>query len=116
VKAIVDAHYAKAKELMDRIAPGKLAGTTVAFGKDEDHAPLQAADFLAYEWRKEITERRKNPHGTRREYYSRIRDARSDKGVFLHHYNSDAVKTIRAVAGAGGSLIEAMWKHPTTET
>lgn len=114
VQAIVNEHYTEAKKVIDRLLPGKLPSTVVAFGNDEEHPPLQAADLFAYEWRKQITDKRLKPSAKRREHYGRMRDGRPIN-TQLHHFNAEAMRTIKASVPAGQSLTGAMLACPTTE-
>jgi hypothetical protein len=113
VKGTVNRYYADAKAVVDQILPGKLHGLEVSFGRDEDHPPLQAADFLVYEWRKYLTQVAGGTASPKRGYYRRLRQGRAANAQ-LHYYDSEAVRAIKARADAGESLIEAMWSFPTT--
>ena len=56
--------------------------TNLEFGADENHMPLQAADLLAYEWRKRISDARLRPGKAIRKSYERIRGIRSDGALW----------------------------------
>lgn len=114
VRDIVNKHYYESKQLVDAVFPGKLNDAVEAFGSDEANPPLQAADFFAYEWRKQTSEWSREPNRPRREYYGKLRDGRA-QNIQLHHYNADAIRTIRSKVDAGASLIDAMWNYPTVE-
>ncbi len=73
LRGIVDRFYYQAKELIDKAHPGKLANCALSFRSDETTMPLQAADFFAYEWRKRISDRVKEPHKKIRKSYARLR-------------------------------------------
>lgn len=69
--------YRESKKAIDRFNPGLLAASTIAFGNDKVHEPLQAADLLAYEFRKRVSDSRRTPDKPPRRSYQRIREARS---------------------------------------
>jgi hypothetical protein len=73
--------YGQAKKILDPIAPDHFE-SEIAFGFDQDHPGLQAADLLAYEWRKRISDARLKPHKAVRKSYERIRAARPDGALW----------------------------------
>ncbi len=114
VKNYVDRFYAPAKAAVNNLYPGKIHGAVVSFADDEDEGfePLQAADLLAYEWRRRITEKMTQPHKPVRKSYERLKSARPD-GIF-HHYNSAAVELIMEKFKHGAHFVQAMLDTPSS--
>ena len=63
------------------IAPDTIEGS-VRFAKDDDEPGLQAADLMAYEWRKRISDARHRPDKPVRKSYARIREARHEGALW----------------------------------
>ncbi len=61
--------------------------SSIAFDDDEKVIPLQAADLLAYEWRKRISDESSRPDKPIRKSYARIREARP-KGALWRYGRS----------------------------
>jgi hypothetical protein len=116
VKSYVDRFYQPAKTTINEAFPGKLHGDRVTFVNDEQEAcePLQAADLLAYEWRRRISDRVKEPEKRTRTSYRRIREARN-RDAALHHYNAEAMDRILAEMESGKHFVEAMRTCPSTD-
>jgi hypothetical protein len=57
---------------------------TIGFDSDESVIPLQAADLLAYEWRKRISDETERPEKAIRRSYARIRSARPDGALWRY--------------------------------
>lgn len=74
--------YRVVRERFDQEAPEYL--TTIGFRSDEDAPGLQAADLLAYEWRKRITDANLTPSKAVRRSYQRIREARPDGALWRY--------------------------------
>lgn len=72
----VNRYFYAAKTALNEIAPGKLLDDAVAFRADEFALPLQAADLLAYEWRKRTSDRIWSPGKATRRSYQRLKDGR----------------------------------------
>lgn len=75
--------HAKAKEVYDEIV-GEEYLSGIEFDDDTQMLPLQAADLLAYEWRKRITDAREKPDKPVRRSYQRIRDARPEGALWRY--------------------------------
>jgi hypothetical protein len=56
----------------------------IGFDSDESVIPLQAADLLAYEWRKRISDETDRPGKAVRKSYARIRAARPDGALWRY--------------------------------
>jgi hypothetical protein len=88
----------------------------IAFDSDERHAPLQAADFLAYEWRKRISDARQRPNKAVRKSWERIRAARSDGALWRYGRSmfDDALK-VDSVSGdqTWAYINSVLGKQPT---
>jgi hypothetical protein len=67
--------HREAKDYLDSRMPGAFK-SSIAFGRDQDHPPLQAADYFAYEWRKRITDARMTPAKRPRRSWARLRSER----------------------------------------
>lgn len=113
VKQHVDKFFYRAREIAERHLPGKFNGQVVAFGNDEHVEPLQAADLLAYEWRRRTSEKLTQPGNVARTSYRRIREGRT--GGALHHYNAAALAEIKRRADAGENYVQVMLDTTTTE-
>ena len=72
--------YTGIKSGLNRLVPDYL--TTIALGDDAKHPPLQAADLLAYEWRKRISDERRNKAG--RDVFQRLRASRSEGALWRY--------------------------------
>jgi hypothetical protein len=75
VKGRVQTHFNRAKEQLDKMPlyRGKLE--SCSFRDDRVAVPLQAADLLAYEVRRRVWERLRNPNAPVRNAYQRIKDS-----------------------------------------
>lgn len=115
VKPYVDRFYGPAKQAINSVIPGKIHGDVVGFGDDEEPGlePLQAADLIAYEWRKRVSQRVLDPTKGLRLPWRRIREARP-KGI-LRHYNARAVDQIVKEMGTGKYFVDAMLEAPSSE-
>jgi uncharacterized protein DUF3800 len=69
------------KKALNDIAPDTIEGS-VRFAKDDDEPGLQAADLMAYEWRKRISDARHRPDKPVRKSYARIREARHEGALW----------------------------------
>lgn len=58
--------------------------STIAFDDDKNVPPLQAADLLAYEWRKRISDETARPTKPIRKSYARIRAARNEGALWRY--------------------------------
>ena len=67
--------HAGAKQQFDKLA-GEEYLSSISFDDDRNVMPLQAADVLAYEWRKRISDETSHPEKPIRKSYARIREAR----------------------------------------
>lgn len=112
IVARVGASYKSVKAAVDEIMPGKFHATTVAFGDDEVHMPLQAADLMAYEWRRYISERITRPGKPTRMSYRRLRDCRPENSM-LQYYGPAAMEEAirRAQKNGYTSLLRSMWEQ-----
>ena len=74
--------------------------SSIAFDNDVTVTPLQAADLLAYEWRKRISDESARPDKPIRKSYARIRYARAE-GALLRYGRSlfDEAMQIDSIAG-----------------
>lgn len=115
VMKIVANMYTDVKKAVDGFMPGKIAGTKVGFGNDNDTPPLQAADLLAYEWRRYVSERVSKPEKVMRMSYRRLRDCRADNSM-LQYYNDAAMgqAIVRARENGYGDLLRSMWEQEFT--
>ena len=84
------------KKSLNDIAPDTLKGTP-RFAKDDEEPGLQAADLLAYEWRKRISDARLKPDKPVRKSYARI-EKRATR------------------APCGGSVGKCSTRHPRTNS
>jgi hypothetical protein len=76
--------WSRAKNVMNaRVGEEYLHGV-LSFGADEDVMGLQAADLLAYEWRKRITDGRHQPTKPVRRSYTRLRQSRPDGALWRY--------------------------------
>lgn len=104
--------YKMAKEHFD----GRL-GSVLAFGCDEKNTPLQAADFMAYEWRKRVSDSTHNPSKPVRTSYARIRQARSG-GVLWRYGRRIFDRVLREIDPTTGDQSRAwvdalLYERPT---
>lgn len=108
VKPYVDRLYYQVKAEVNKILPGKIHGAVVGFADDEDPEmqPLQAADLLAYEWRKRSSQRFLDPSKEDRKSWKRIREGRPDG--FLNHWDAQAVDAIVEKMSKGAHFVNAM--------
>lgn len=112
VMARVTTSYTSVKKGVNEILPGKLAGTTVAFGSDDDLPSLQAADLLAYEWRRYVSERVSKPEKAMRTSYKRLRDCRVDNSMLQYYDDAAMAEAImRARENGYTSLLRSMWEQ-----
>jgi hypothetical protein len=90
VMARVTTSYKGVKDAVNELMPGKLYGSVVAFGSDEAHPALQAADLMAYEWRRNVSEQISKPSKPPRRSYVRLRGCR-EKNSMLRYYDKGAM-------------------------
>lgn len=76
--------HSKAKEVFNR-SVGEEYLSCIGFDDDAKVPPLQAADLLAYEWRKRITDAREHPQRPVRSSYQRIREARPEQATLWRY-------------------------------
>ena len=69
------------KKALNDIAPNTLEGPPI-FATDDDESGLQAADLMAYEWRKRISDARQKPDKPVRKSYARIREVRNEGALW----------------------------------
>jgi Protein of unknown function (DUF3800) len=69
------------KKALNDIAPNTLEGPPI-FATDDDEPGLQAADLMAYEWRKRISDARQKPEKAVRKSYARIREVRNEGALW----------------------------------
>lgn len=106
IRKIVNAHYYEAKELINSKFPGRLRGAdTVAFGDDAKILPLQAADFIAYEWRKSLSNRQNNPEKPERTSYTRLKAC---PRILLKYSREAMLGIMREHAGNAHELRDAL--------
>lgn len=74
VEMPVTQSFNEAKDVINEEAPGKISG--ISFENDAVVMPLQAADFLAYEVRRGILNRRRDETYIERPVYSRLKERR----------------------------------------
>jgi len=75
-------HAAAKKGFNEHVGEEYLGG--IAFDDDEKVIPLQAADLLAYEWRKRVSDETARPAKPIRKSYARIRQARPDGALWRY--------------------------------
>lgn len=75
-------HVAAKKAFNSIVAEEYLS--SIAFADDVNVMPLQAADLLAYEWRKRISDETEHPDKPVRRSYARIRQARPDGALWRY--------------------------------
>ena len=82
----VNNYFYKARVRVNKHLPEYFSRSPVGFAASERTIPLQAADLLAYEWRRRISEKEKQPDKNVRTSYAILRKHRK---AFLHHINRD---------------------------
>ena len=75
VKGRVQSHFYRVKEQLDEMPDYRGKLESCSFQDDREAVPLQAADLLAYEVRRRIWERLKNPNAPVRDAYQRIKES-----------------------------------------
>lgn len=110
VSAMALRAHQQAKEVIHQHYPDYFA--TVAFDDDERCPPLQAADFLAYEWRKRISDARFRPDKPVRRSYKRIRESRPD-GALWRFGREVLDRSLTADDPSGAYLRSVLGEPPT---
>jgi hypothetical protein len=106
--------YKQAKPLINQFGPGKLDGASIAFMDDEDALPLQAADLFAYEWRKRIAEKIRQPQKRPRTSYRLLMESKRENAM-LRCYGRAAINELKITTGGAAGFFSAMMNYPTTE-
>lgn len=96
--------HAKAKERFNELT-GEEYLSSIAFDDDVNVMPLQAADLLAYEWRKRISDETDRPGKAVRKSYARLRAARPEGALWRYSRSLyDEALTIDPITGD-----QSMW-------
>lgn len=111
VRQIVDYYFYQAREAAHKFFPGRFANPKVAFGSSIETPPIQAADFLAFEWRRRISRRERESNAKERLSFTRLKERRH----WLRYYGADSMEAIRRDVERGKPLFEAIWEHPATD-
>jgi hypothetical protein len=106
----VRAHVNQRRDVVQRSINKNLPGKwveegPVTFASDEKTLPLQAADLLAYEWRKRSSDRVLTPSKPVRKSYARLKAA--TQGHMLHYGPNQMAYILRRVT-AGDSILNVM--------
>jgi hypothetical protein len=106
--------YYAAKYVVDKVMPGKLDGSNVAFASDDEVEPLQAADLFAYEWRRRVSERVRKPAKLPRKSYIRLRECRPARAM-LYCYGPEAIDVLKSRVAVGEDRLLALCACPSTK-
>jgi len=113
VRAHVNSWLDQTQAHLDQHWPGKFVDESpITFMSDEKALPLQAADLLAYEWRKRSSDRVLKPTKPVRKSYARLKSATNG---FLLHYGPEKMAHILSRVEAGENLTTVMWDCETSD-
>jgi len=111
VREIVNDHFYRAYEAVNKSKPGTFADSKVAFGKSIETPSIQAADFLAFEWRRRISRRERESGAKERQSFTRLKE----RPHWLRYYGADELEAVQMQVERGKTLIEAIWNCPARE-
>jgi hypothetical protein len=101
IKDVVNKFFYEARSRVNKHFPEYFSGSPVGFSPSEKTIPLQAADLLAYEWRRRISEKERQPDKKARTSYTIMRKNRK---AFFHHINRDNWNELELRSGKDASM------------